>query len=490
MASCGGGGGSDSMRSAAQAPAGQAGAGPAAEPVDSTGVVAILIKDAPTLDFTRIVVHITSVELLGNGEPQVVFQGDKIIDLLELQNFYDMLAVSDQIAVGEYDKIRLRVARITLYCLDADGNEVAEDADIPANGKIDLNPRAPFTVSADTAILIEIDMDAKKSIHVHTTGRSRYKFRPVVFVDIQQREAINGLIRVSGMIRDIDPDDEMLEIDPDDEMLELCNLEVQFDTDGRHCVLVHAGVRDARTFDENGDLIPFDQLMIDQVVTVFGIVVIVTERGPSDESASEEDSVRMIQLDAMVIQRGDPEDLLSLDGEILGAPDTFSLFPFDVFAGQDFPDGPQNVLLQPATRIIDADDLSDLPQDAIQSDVIAEVSGILPAADEALKSILILIDPDDEMLELCNLEVQFDTDGRHDNEFSVSIEGEDPEVIRCVTPVPGARYFVLTNTTEGAEFDEVTFDFLEEDQTVSVFGSDAGSDVCFDADVTVVERSI
>jgi hypothetical protein len=477
MASCGGGGGSDSMRSAAQAPAGQAGAGPAAEPVDSTGVVAILIKDAPTLDFTRIVVHITSVELLGNGEPQVVFQGDKIIDLLELQNFYDMLAVSDQIAVGEYDKIRLRVARITLYCLDADGNEVAEDADIPANGKIDLNPRAPFTVSADTAILIEIDMDAKKSIHVHTTGRSRYKFRPVVFVDIQQREAINGLIRVSGMIRDIDPDDEMLE---------LCNLEVQFDTDGRHCVLVHAGVRDARTFDENGDLIPFDQLMIDQVVTVFGIVVIVTERGPSDESASEEDSVRMIQLDAMVIQRGDPEDLLSLDGEILGAPDTFSLFPFDVFAGQDFPDGPQNVLLQPATRIIDADDLSDLPQDAIQSDVIAEVSGILPAADEALKSILILIDPDGEAREELNGTIS--TVG--DNEFSVSIEGEDPEVIRCVTPVPGARYFVLTNTTEGAEFDEVTFDFLEEDQTVSVFGSDAGSDVCFDADVTVVERSI
>jgi hypothetical protein len=118
--------------------------------------------------------------------------------------------------------------------------------------------------------------------------------------------------------------------------------------------------------------------------------------------------------------------------------------------------------------------------------VIAEVSGILPAADEALKSILILIDPDGEAREELNGTIS--TVG--DNEFSVSIEGEDPEVIRCVTPVPGARYFVLTNTTEGAEFDEVTFDFLEEDQTVSVFGSDAGSDVCFDADVTVVERSI
>ncbi|MEJ2090454.1 MAG: hypothetical protein P8Y69_18770 [Gammaproteobacteria bacterium] len=62
LMSCGGGGGNGVMQQ--PAPINQP------PPADNTGVVGILLKDAPTLDFTRIVMVITSVELLGNGDPK------------------------------------------------------------------------------------------------------------------------------------------------------------------------------------------------------------------------------------------------------------------------------------------------------------------------------------------------------------------------------------------------------------------------------------
>jgi len=467
LTSCGGGGDGDRANAIQQAAAAPPAAAQALE--DGTGVVGILIKDAPTLDFTRIILNITRVELLGNGDPQVLFEGDKTIDLLQLQNYYDVLALSDQVPVGEYDKIRLRVNSITLYCLDDNDVEVSEEADVPANGKIDLNPRAPFTVAADTALLIEIDMDAKKSIKVHTTGTNRYKFRPVVFVDIEQREAVNGLIRVSGEIRNIDTDAAVLE---------LCNLDIQFTTDLDHCLLVNASVRNASVFDENGDPIPFENLTITQTVTVFGVAVIVTPGGPRDDS--DDDTVRMIQVDAVVIQRGDPANMLSLDGEASTPVDGDGMFVFDVAQGQDFPDGALDVLVQPETRILSGEGLAELDDTAIQPGVIAEVSGVIP--DETLKSVLILIDPDGEVREQRNglINLLGDTD------FSISLAGEDPPVTLCIEPVADARYFQLIESTDGTEINEVTFDFLELNQEVSVFGTDPGAGGCFDADVTIV----
>jgi hypothetical protein len=480
LMSCGGGGGNGVMQQ--PAPINQP------PPADNTGVVGILLKDAPTLDFTRIVMVITSVELLGNGDPKVVFSGEKEIDLLELQNFYDMLAVSDKVPVGEYDKIRLRVQRITLYSLNGDGDEVSEDADIPANGKVDLNPRSPFTVSADVALLIQIDMDAKKSFHAHETGNSRWKFRPVVFVDIQQREALDGLVRISGTIHDVDYDGGMIE---------LCNVETQFETDEDHCVLVNVG-EGTSIFDENGDPIEFMNLMLEEQITVFGVVFIVTDRHSDDDDddgdssdggddidgndGDDDDTVRMIQIDAIVIQRGDPAALLSLDGQATTEVGDDDQFEFDVAPGQDFPIGPVNVLVQSTTRILNGEDLSELDATAIQPDVVAEVSGVQPTSEDPIKSILIVIDPNAEVREELNGEIAAFTDLG----FTLSIADADPAEERCVEPVEGARFFVLEDSDTGTEIDEVPYGFLTVGQQVSVFGSDPGDGACFATDVTVV----
>lgn len=91
--SCGGGGGSGT-----QAPVNNTttSSGP------TTGVVAILMKDDPSDDFDRIILTITRAELLGSGDPVVVFEGIRTFDLLALQHFYDMLAVSGEVPFGTY----------------------------------------------------------------------------------------------------------------------------------------------------------------------------------------------------------------------------------------------------------------------------------------------------------------------------------------------------------------------------------------------------
>ena len=63
IAACGGGGGGDSptLTAAALTPT----AAPAAQPEDMTGVVAVVLKDAPSDDFSQILVTFTTYRIAG-----------------------------------------------------------------------------------------------------------------------------------------------------------------------------------------------------------------------------------------------------------------------------------------------------------------------------------------------------------------------------------------------------------------------------------------
>jgi len=76
------------------------------------------------------------------------------------------------------------------------------------SGKIDLNPRGEFTLRPGSLMLIQLDMDAEKSIHEHETGNGKIKFRPVVFVDIYTAASPDRLVRLTGTIEELasDPD--------------------------------------------------------------------------------------------------------------------------------------------------------------------------------------------------------------------------------------------------------------------------------------------
>jgi hypothetical protein len=502
LASCGGGGGSDPI------------AGPAAAaappPVDSTGVVGILIKDNPTGDFLRIMITITGVELLGEDGAYVVFSGEKTFDLLDLQNFYDMLAVSDKVPAGTYDKIRLRVSDITVVCDDGAGGEEEFPVEVPGGGKIDLNPQGDFFVSAGSGILIEIDIDAKKSIHIVQNGNQDiYRFRPVVLVEIRETQLTNALVRVHGDIG----------VGSKDETgFDLCNVAVQFQTDTNGCIPINVipddmdGSEYTRFFDENGDPVDFEDLIEGEFVTVYGIPLVATDpddgdsdsEGDSDgdsdgtddsdsdgdsdsdsDSDFDNDTVRLIQIDAIVVQRDPDNSAARYDGTVITAVDeSTNEFQFAIDPGQGLTgDLLVATLVQNGTTILFSD-LSLGDSDDIQPALEASIGGVVELSDSGpnrIKSMLIVLrDPDDDQEQISGVIENMSEDGVPET-FDLVMDSEQTPV--C--PVAGARYFYqMPNDEGGTDISEISFDELRSlapaDGTVFGTSEDDGDD-CFDA---------
>ena len=131
----------------------------------------------------------------------VLFEGNRVINLLALRNFSSLLS-STTVPAGTYSKIRLLVSKVELVMLNPDGTVKSSDlAKLPANGKIDLNPRGEFTVSDNSHLIIELDIDAKKSIHIVATGKG-YNFRPVIFVNILGEDDVK-LVMLDGKVMEI-----------------------------------------------------------------------------------------------------------------------------------------------------------------------------------------------------------------------------------------------------------------------------------------------
>lgn len=152
----------------------------------TTGRVSLLITDAPTDDFDQVNLTVESISFLGedDGHETIVFDESRIVDLLALQNYSDLL-VTAVIPVGSYDKIRLHVSQVELVKFIDGGDPESIITKLPANGKVDLNPRGSFEVTGGGHLMIELDIDAEKSIHIVETGNgTKYNFRPVVFVNI------------------------------------------------------------------------------------------------------------------------------------------------------------------------------------------------------------------------------------------------------------------------------------------------------------------
>jgi len=168
------------------------------------GRVSILVTDAPSPVFDQINITIESVSFLAEDDTQeaekeiILFNETRVVNLLALQNFSDLLATTI-VPAGTYSKIRLHVSQVELVNLNPDGT-VAEShiAKLPANGKIDLNPQGSFDVIGDGHLVIELDMDAEKSIHIVATGKG-YNFRPVIFVNILGEEELK-LLMLEGKV--------------------------------------------------------------------------------------------------------------------------------------------------------------------------------------------------------------------------------------------------------------------------------------------------
>jgi hypothetical protein len=149
----------------------------------ATGKVTLLITDGVTDEFDEVNLTVRSVSFLGenDGHETIVFDESRVINLLALQNHSDLM-VTAVIAAGTYDKIRLHVTKVELV----KEGQTPIITKLPANGKVDLNPRGTFEVIPNGNQTIELDVDAEKSIHIVKKGNGdySYNFRPVVFVNI------------------------------------------------------------------------------------------------------------------------------------------------------------------------------------------------------------------------------------------------------------------------------------------------------------------
>jgi hypothetical protein len=166
---------------------GGGGGGASSSDMPQTGTVAVFVKDGPADEFEHIWVTITQVELLPvSGSPVVIFDNPSgcRIDILDHRNEDFLLKIRRDVPAGQYTKIRLRVSDIEL--VPTASSSIGSDIDVKLpSGKIDLNPREPFTVAPGGTLSIRLDIDANKAIHVHPSKSGWYIFRPVVFVDIE-----------------------------------------------------------------------------------------------------------------------------------------------------------------------------------------------------------------------------------------------------------------------------------------------------------------
>ena len=437
-----------------------------------SGKVAIVLTDAPTDEFSEVNLTIIQIALLREDDNDdhgkkdsdsheskvVIFEGEETVNLLALENYSHLFALSADVPVGTYHKIRLTLKKergIELVKHDESG-EVSElhYPKLTGNAKLDLNARQPFEVVEDKTLIIQLDIDAKKSIDIVKTGNGKYKFRPVVFVDVITPEFAGKLIRHGGFVRNLDLDKQRFN---------MCANTTSNDTDVETaitelCLLVH--ITDASLFDDNGDAIVSTDLANGQYVTAIGYL--------QNHNSKTDSLIEYGQLLAQVLHTGDQSKFAAVDGEVTTEIDDVE----QTFAFQVDADSEVTVLLQDDTKIFSRDG-SAINIDQIVVGRMLEVHGVFDGESTLLlKSTLIIVGPeiDAQIIKLSGkvLEVFAESE-------SLLMTTDDGD--RTVMIVPGA-VVLSVNTSSEASFSEIiNLSDIEEGDHVEVYGVVDGTGV-------------
>lgn len=372
---------------------GSGGSGP------NTGQVVVTLTDGPTDEYERLLVTITSMTLIGSGGQQTIYDGPPLtFDLLQLRDRAD-LAFSQRITAGDFSKIRLELAGLTLMDLGADPLDPVVLDNLPANGKIDLNPQGPFTVTAGRTTVIELDIDARRSFQVVETGNGgpleeTLKVRPVIFANIYEGDVIlpRRLVRVFGTVDAVDESAQTMKV---------CETEFVAQLDGpapvdpTSCIQVFAN--GASHFATDGMAIPFAD-----IVTAFNATdsLKVTAIGfASLPGAAAADDIAL-ELYAVVDELGPRRDELTAGWETTAGTLTSDPFTTDCASSQCVDFLPRvaadiTVQLQTESRVFTRDGT-----ELAQGDLTAALTGAFDglrvdnAGTEELRASLFIVDPD------------------------------------------------------------------------------------------------
>ena len=461
---------------------------------DTTGTVGIFLTDAPTDRFDKILFQVTQVDLLGSGPPATVFEGDVTVDLRQLENNTELLSLTDNVAPGTYSKLRMYVDDIVLVDVDADGETILEEIHpkIPANGKVELNPRGPLTVAAGETLLLQLDIDAEKSIKYHETGNGEWRFRPVIFVESGDFDDFGRLTRIFGRIDEIDSEElsfrlcqtELLSDDDDDDDY----------ADDEHCAKVSV-LEDTGLFGDTGDPIDFAALANGDYATVAGLVQNSDDDdtdadedsdSDSDDNDSDDNDDAPFKIDAVVVMQGEQGTFRPYKGRVNEGLDVGTgEFTIDLDPDQGIAiDAALLSLFQDGTRIFDKRGTPLVPS-AIATDARGYFEGRLVLSDvdpDVLKTALIVLDVEprgDEVL-------RGDIATLNDDGFVLMTSTGD----RCVATESDTEVFLISpDDGNGIRSERGTLDDLAAGQSVDVYGEEE-DDGCFEAETIIVDLTV
>lgn len=351
-----------------------------------TGNVAVVITDAPTDIYDRIEISLTEMILIGAGGQMELYNGPEItFDLLEMSEWGD-LAFNSQVLAGTYNKIRLQITGITLHGKDAGVPVMDTIQNLPANGKIDLNPRGPFDVSPGFTTVIKLDIDAQRSFLPVKTGQGKTQFRPVIFVEIFQDDTIlpQRLVRAFGTV-------EPGSISSDS--FRLCDLQFISQTNGLslgspdECIRVFADSSPG-IFDETGIETDFGSVVDDQLLTAIGWL------GANDDPGA------YLGLQAIVLELGDRVSSATPGWDTTHGSVRTDLSPcdsdrcFDLDPSEDDPVSTITLTrMQPGTQVYRADGV-ELTQADVSMGDSGSVDGFLDSVSSELYAALVVLSTD------------------------------------------------------------------------------------------------
>jgi hypothetical protein len=436
-------------------------------PTLTTGTVAVLLTDAPTDAFCHIYATVEGIDLLGDaGRTDTVFEGPRTVDLLALRNYTDVFSIDTAVGIGTYEKVRMTLSDLALVeCNDAG---VAEDSNLwehprlPGNGKMDLNPRGTFEVIGGETLVIELDMDMNKSLHVHQTGNGRWQFRPVIFVTIRPDDM--KLVRVFGEVNNLGVN-----------AFELCPIE-PVSSVGPGTDMMGTGdcidvATDASTgiFDETGSPVGLSAVANDDLLTAIGFLSL---HDDMDGDTRMDD----LLLNAVVLELGPNDTFARIRGAVVGAPGNNDLFEFDS-APLDPLAGRFDVLLQSGTRVFALGSNDELTSAALQPGTEGEVDGVFTdplTSGEPLKSSLIVLDqdatPEVSILDATISVIPADDDLVPETRRMTVTTTAEPAG-RCVKTDPATRYLLITESATSTETTEIAFTGLAVGNNVDVYGT-------------------
>jgi len=429
------------------------GGGTSSGTAPATGTVLFLLTDAPVDELSAIYLEVTEATLIGGNGQQTIFSGNKTINLLDLAHFNEPIAFGEVLA-GDYTKIRLQILSVELV------DKVTEKSTflrLPANGKIDLLDQGRFTVFPGRTLVVEIDVDANKSVHIVGTGNGTYQFRPVVKVNIMDGGLPDKLARLEGVVAEIydDPAGKFL----------LCSADFS-----DVCVVVYLA-NGGSVYDSEGLPVSIDKLMVDDFVTAIG------RYRQNDTNNLENSGVdEKFAFDAIVIEIGGNSS--QLKGIVASMPDENDQFDLVVDKGAVV-----SVQLQEGTKIIGPG--GELDRSAIVITQKIEVEGVIVEPDVAgepdlVRAALILVD-----------------DGLYDDKLSGTIAPplEPANMTLTLTTSSGelcvgldtnSLIIFISENADGTEVKIGTFADLEVDQSADAYGQ-PGTGGCFQASEVVVD---